>query len=67
MRPQKIVELLLSNGYTEGWIATQARIAQSTVHRLKVGDTRHARYDTAEKLQRIYSQYIKLGENNAAN
>lgn len=66
MRAQEIIRVLLLKGYTENWIAKQAHIAQSTVHRLKVGDSRYPRYDTVEKLHKIYQQHVKLEGNHAA-
>jgi len=66
MRPRKIIEALVLQGYTELWIARQAHLAQSTIHRLKMGETRYSRLDTAEKLQKVYKQYGKPEESNVA-
>jgi len=57
LKPQEFIRKLILKGFSEKQIANSARVAQSTVHRIKVGDTLYPRIDTAEKLQKIYEKY----------
>lgn len=61
LNPQEYIRKLLLRGFSEKRIAEKARVSQSTIHRIKVGDTAYPRIDTADKLQEIYEKNGDLG------
>tara|TARA_R110002110_G_scaffold390102_1_gene602955 strand:- start:24770 stop:24967 length:198 start_codon:yes stop_codon:yes gene_type:complete len=61
LNPQECIRKLLLRGFSEKKIAEKARVSQSTIHRIKVGDTAYPRIDTADKLQEIYEKHGDLG------
>ncbi|MBN9289071.1 MAG: hypothetical protein BGO43_12385 [Gammaproteobacteria bacterium 39-13] len=65
MHPQKYIYALLNNGFTEHWIAKKVKLAQSTIHRIKVGDVRSPRFDTVEKIKKLYEKQLETSSSNA--
>ena len=58
MHPQKQVFALLKKGHSENGIATKINVAQSTIHSIKAGDVRSPRFDTVERLQKLYKKHL---------
>lgn len=58
-KPQEMVEILCNKGFSEQWIANQANMSQGTIHKIKNGNVRNPRIDTAERLETLYFQLVK--------
>jgi predicted transcriptional regulator len=57
MQPRKWIEELLIQGRTQQWIARKARVAQSTVYRIKEGIIRFPRINTNAKIEKVYQEH----------
>lgn len=55
-KPQKLVQKLVLKGLTEQRIAEKANISQSTVNRIKSGYILYPRFETVEKLEKVFQQ-----------
>lgn len=53
-KPQDIIKALYLKGFSETWIAKQAGLSQGSISKIKVGDVKYPRIDTAEKLENLY-------------
>lgn len=53
-KPQEVVKALCLKGFSEQWIADRAMLSQGSVHKIKTGNIRNPRVDTAERLESLY-------------
>lgn len=56
LKPQEFISQLILKGLSEKQIARKVKVSQSTIHRIKVGDTIYPRIDTAEKIYQLYEK-----------
>lgn len=57
-KPQEVVKELCRQGYSEYWIANEAKMTQGSVNKIKRGQIRNPRVDTAEKLANVYLSVV---------
>lgn len=60
LKPQEFIRQLILKGLSEKQIARKVQVSQSTIHRIKVGDTIYPRIDTAEKIYQLYEKINPL-------
>lgn len=52
------IDELIANGYSEQSIAKRAKISQSTINRIRTGQTRSPKYETRKILKKVCDELL---------